>query len=290
MNIRDLKRRVVRSARRTRALPEWRRLARHCDDGDDLGRLARAVIWARDPSPDATELTRIHAIEARRYELLSSDESVSFVDHGAISPDSDLSEEEMYEGTTRTIPLSKVAAASKPQADAWYLYSLVREFAPRTAIEMGTCVGISAAYQFAAMARSGQGRLVTMEGGESVAKIAEETLRGLGYDNFEIVVGRHQDTLPAVLAANAPIDFAFVDGDHAESTTATYQDQILERAADRAVIFHDDIRWSGGMVRTWQHICDSRSAVRAVVDLYTVGVCLVDKSHVGPPTIFRLHP
>lgn len=285
-----MKRRAVDVAHGVKAVPGWLRLARRADDPGDLGKLARAVLWGRRPKPDHPELSRIHAIEARRHELLSSDEPVAFVDYGAISANSGLTEDEMFEGTKRTIPLSKVAAASKPQSEAWYLYALIREFAPGTVVEMGTCVGISAAYQLAAMSRVGRGRLITMEGGESVAKIAEQTLSGLGYDNFEIIVGRHQDTLPDVLARNAPIDFAFVDGDHAEGTTSSYHDQIMEAAADRCVIFHDDIRWSGGMARTWQRICDSREQVRAIVDLHWTGVCLVDKSHTGPPDVFRVFP
>lgn len=290
MKLPNVKRRTEILGRRVRAVGEWRRLARLRSEGGDLGRLARGLLWGRNPDPTAAENHRFHAIEARRWELLASDQQVTFVDFGAISPDANLSESEMMQGSTRTIPLAQVARASKPQSAAMFLYGVVREFAPRTVIEMDTCVGISGSYILAAMRAAGSdGNLVTMEGGESVAKIADETFHGLGFDGVEIVVGRHQDTLGTVLAAHSPVQFAFVDGDHGEGTTLSYHDRIVDAAADRAVIFHDDIRWSAGMTRMWDRLCNSERAVRAVVDLYGVGVCLVDKHHVGKPELFRLY-
>ena len=65
---------------------------------------------------------------------------------------------------------------------------------------MGTAVGISAAYQAAALALNGRGTFTTLEGAEPLADIARDNLRRLGLGMVEVVVGRFEDTLDAVLA------------------------------------------------------------------------------------------
>ena len=62
-------------------------------------------------------------------------------------------------------------------------------------LEMGTCVGISAAYQAAALNDNGAGRLVTLEGYAELAAEAQELWSNLGLSNVEVIVGRFAQTL-----------------------------------------------------------------------------------------------
>jgi predicted O-methyltransferase YrrM len=51
------------------------------------------------------------------------------------------------------------------------LFKLVRTLQPATIVELGTCIGISAAYQAAAQQINHRGRIVTLEGSSTRAAL-----------------------------------------------------------------------------------------------------------------------
>lgn len=79
------------------------------------------------------------------------------------------------------------------------------------AIELGAAIGLSGAYQASALRLNGAGRLTTLEGDPTLARIARETHQRLGLDNVDVVEGRFDDTLGPVLKAIGPLEYAFVD-------------------------------------------------------------------------------
>jgi predicted O-methyltransferase YrrM len=163
---------------------------------------------------------------------------------------------------------------SKPPQWAALLFHLVRQFQPGTCIELGTCLGISAAYEGAALALNGRGRLVTMEGCKAFAAIAAETVAGLGLSpQVSIVAGPFHHTLGRTLGELGRVDYAFIDGHHDEEATVRYFEQLLPSLGERAVLVFDDIQWSPGMRRAWATVC-RHPRVAVAVDLRTVGVCL----------------
>ena len=89
---------------------------------------------------------------------------------------------------------------------------------------MGTAVGISAAYQAAALALNGRGTFTTLEGAEPLADI-----------------GRFEDTLDAVLERRRPVDYVFVDGRHDRQATLAYFEQTIPFLAETAFLIFDDI-------------------------------------------------
>jgi predicted O-methyltransferase YrrM len=163
--------------------------------------------------------------------------------------------------------------ASKPPAWSLLLFELVRAFRPRNCIELGTCLGISAAYQAAALRLNGAGTLVTLEGAEALAGLSRLHLRELGLDNVTVVAGRFQDKLPGILRHGPPVDYAFIDGHHDEKATLEYYRLFLPALAGCAVLVFDDIAWSDGMRRAWSAI-RSADGVGLSVDLGPVGLCV----------------
>jgi predicted O-methyltransferase YrrM len=146
---------------------------------------------------------------------------------------------------------------------------------------MGTAVGISAAYQAAALRLNGGGRFATLEGAPTLAEIARANLGELGLDTVDVVVGRFGATLPSVLAARRPLDYVFVDGHHDGEATVAYFEQLLPHLAPRAYLVFDDVAWSDGMRRAWERIAlDPR--VSMVVDLGAIGVAVVDAARPAP--------
>lgn len=111
------------------------------------------------------------------------------IDYGAGSRNSNRSEEEMKAGVPSTALVSDVCNASKPAEWALILFKLVRHLKPASAVELGSCVGISASYQAGAMKMNGIRQLQTLEGSPEIANIATQTLTGLNLETPSLFPG-----------------------------------------------------------------------------------------------------
>jgi len=223
----------------------------------------------------------IDRIEQLRTEMNASTRQITRIDYGAGNPRSNPTREELRAGVEINDTLGAISqAASKRAFWCLLLFKLIRTARPSSCIEMGTAVGISAAYQTAALRLNGQGALVSLEGATALADIAINNFRQVGLDNVEVVVGRFQDTLPVVLADRQPVDYVFVDGHHAERPTLAYFEQMLPFLAETALLVFDDIAWSEGMKRAWNTIA-MHERVGIAVDLGTIGLCVMDNAITG---------
>lgn len=166
--------------------------------------------------------------------------------------------------------------ASKPPMWAYLLFCLVRERRPERALELGTCLGLSAAHQAAALEINGTGRIVTLEAAASRAALAAKNLEHLGLGHrAEVVHGRFQDTLPGVLEDfDGPVAYAFIDGHHDEQATLAYFEQLLPSLAEGSVVVFDDVAWSPGMIRAWRSL-QRHPRAAASVDLGNIGICTI---------------
>ena len=234
-----------------------------------------AIKAALTGEPTAAERAWIDRIEQTRAELerskiLFEDEDFGMGKQAKFGDES--------QTTTRSIG-TMTLLSSKPQRWAYLLFRLIRELKPKSGLELGACVGISAAYQAAALDLNGSGRLVSLEGARTLAETSTHTLKELGLDDRASVrVGRFTETITAALADLEPLQWAFIDGHHDEVATLQYMEEILQHAADQAVFVFDDINWSGGMQRAWAQIVgDDRFGL--TVDLHVVGIAVVGGAH-----------
>ena len=163
--------------------------------------------------------------------------------------------------------------ASSPGSNAMILYSAIRMFKPTRCLELGTAVGISAAYQAAALQDNGSGHLLTLEGYEGLAQQAKALWQRLSLNNVEVRVGKFKDTVPASLS-EAQFDYAFIDGNHAEGPTRQYFDRLVQQRAPRALLVFDDIDYSDGMRSAWQYV-QSSPVVCASSDLGRLGLVII---------------
>lgn len=243
--------------------------------------LAAALRRVRDRVLDPEERAAVERIEALRARQNRSAETVEVP--------LDLDRDPAHAGQVETRVVGDISrVASRSPMSARVLFQVARGLRPERALEMGTCLGISAAYVGAALDLNGQGRLVTLEGVPGQARIAGENLRGLGLaDRVEIVLGSFQETLGRALEAAAPLQFAFIDGDHREDATLAYHEQMLPHLSEGAVVVFDDIRWSHGMVRAWSRLI-GHPRTRFAVDLYNMGLCVVGDRRPGSSEVYRL--
>jgi predicted O-methyltransferase YrrM len=162
---------------------------------------------------------------------------------------------------------------SKSPLGALLLFRLVRELRPSRCLELGTNLGISAAYQAAALRLNGGGELHTVEGSPTLAALSRKHLASLGLA-AEVHAGRFADVLPGLLARTAPLDYVFIDGHHDGPATVGYFAQLHPSLSPGALVVFDDIAWSAGMAEAWAAIrVDPR--VRVAVGLGAMGVCII---------------
>jgi len=242
-----------------------------------MGRAISRVLRFDAGSAEGKDL---EPIEVLRNRLKLNQEWVSFRDYGAGSPNADRSADEMRRGVIKRVPLAELVDSSKDRLWALLLFEIIREFRRECCLELGTCLGISAAYQGVALALNGKGKLLTIEGAPEVAGLARSHLDELRVDTVEVLDGRFDDVLPTVLREGVEFDYAFIDGHHDEEATGRYFEMILPHLSEDAVVVVDDIRWSRGMFRAWNRILND-PAVGTVFDFGDVGVLVLDRAGTG---------
>lgn len=248
------------------------RLLRH--DDVSVQQLGQALRYAYNGEISAEEEQGVGAIERLRAELAESSREVSGFDYGAGSSSEARTRKVSRQGVWSTFAVGRDLTLRFSLKPPWthLILSLVRILEPKRCLELGTCIGLSAAYQCTGLEMNGFGFLVTLEGNGQYARLAERNLAELGLTRFRVVVGRFEDTLPGVLRDFGPLDFVFNDGHHDGSAVVDYFYTMLPFLSSDAVLLFDDIRWSDSMYRGWQTVTD-HPQVRTVVDLDRMGLC-----------------
>lgn len=252
------------------AIPWWSsrtpaRLAYLADFPDPIAKQLTNVLHSmRTNDFGADSQAWIEKIEVKRREMLACNEPL--VKESDIEPGP-------YD---RESTVSDACKVSKGQKAATLLHLLMREFQPATAIELGTNVGISSAYQASAMAVNGRGRLVTLDASPFRARLAENLHKSLGLENVTYVLGYFVNTLDNLLGQLKTVDYAFIDGHHQLQPTLDYFDQIWPYMPENAIVIFDDIRWSDGMRQAWQ-ILQQDPRIKISIDLLKVGICVTTR-------------
>ncbi len=170
--------------------------------------------------------------------------------------------------TNERIIASIAKNAAKPKKFGQLLFRMVKAYQPETILELGTSLGITTSYLSLAKPNA---RLITMEGANEVAKMANKNFKESGLVNIRIEEGNFDNTLPAVVCGLSSVDFAFIDGNHRQQPTENYFHQLLSKINDDSILIFDDIHWSKEMEAVWDTI-KSHPSVRCTVDLFFIGI------------------
>lgn len=228
-----------------------------------------AVRRARDRNLSELERSRTLEVESFRTEILKSTDTVAvhaFKAHASTESTSFSSQDER--------PVSDVCRrASSPRKWAEQLFHLIREAQPHYCLEMGTSLGVSAAYQAEALRLNGHGQLLTLERRPEFVRIARNGLVRLSLTNTEVREGDFQTHFPDV-AWERPWNFVFIDGHHDEEATQYYFSTLLPHVAPGALLVFDDITWSDGMKRAWRRISEHQDLF-ATENFGRWGICVV---------------
>jgi predicted O-methyltransferase YrrM len=248
-----------------------------------ISEAVRAVV-TDEFSPE--ERAAFARVEELRASLAQSQEEITVVDYGAGESTDTRTAEEMSRGRTTTTTVGAICrSASKPPRWARLLFALVRKLEPQQCLELGSSLGLSAAYQASALQLNGVGRLDTLEGAPAVAERARLNLGQLSVP-AEVTTGRFQDTLEPLLEERPGVDLAFVDGHHDGDATIAYFEQLAPHVSEGGVLVFDDVAWSPGMADAWSRI-RSDQRVGLAVDLFKVGICSLG-GRKGHTTTYRI--
>lgn len=150
------------------------------------------------------------------------------------------------------------------------LSRLAEDFRPHGILELGTSMGVSAAYMSAGCPSA---KIVSIEGLEAVAAVAERHLRTAGMDNVSVLRGDIDILLPQAIDAlpGGEVEMAFVDANHSRDATLRYFEALAARRAGCSLLVFDDIYWSSGMTEAWRAIvADER--VMTTIELPRMGL------------------
>ena len=207
-------------------------------------------------------------IENLRQKLLKDQTILTIEDFGAGSS--------VNKTNQRTISsIAKNAVKNKKYGQLFF--RMVKEYKPRTILELGTSLGITTSY----LAITNPAvNIITMEGAKEVAAIAEENFKTLKLQNIELVKRNFDDSLLSVIYYLSSIDFAFIDGNHRREPTERYFQQLISKANNDSIFVFDDIHWSKEMEQAWETI-KKDEAVRCSIDLFFIGIIFFRKEFKG---------
>lgn len=220
--------------------------------------LFRQVINSQAPFPIFSEIEHCRRILSHDHRV------IEVTDYGAGS----LSHSESLR------MISTIARhASKPRKYGELLFRLVRYFNSVQILEMGTSLGLSAAYLAGANPAI---KLVTLEGCPQTGTIARKNLEILQLHNISVMVGRFEDLLPKALACFSQLDLVFFDGNHREKPTLAYFKACLPYSTDYSLFIFDDIHWTAEMEAAWA-IIQQHPQVTMTIDLFFLGLVFFRK-------------
>lgn len=227
--------------------------SRHGTHSPFVYRLADEVIY------DFHDKSEYKNIELQRKKLFSDESTITVTDLGAGS----------HLNKNRTKKVSQIAKnALKSPRLAKLIHRLAKDTSPKTAIELGTCLGITSAYLSVACPDA---EVITIEGCPETANVARKNFEDLDLNNIELHVGNFDLILPDIIAKQPSLDFVYIDGNHRKDATLNYFKWCLPKITEDSLLIFDDIYWSKGMKEAWEEI-KNHPDVTVTVDLFWIGL------------------
>jgi len=211
------------------------------------------VLNDRQSYPDYEQVDKL------REGLLQNDTLIRIKDLGAGSA--------VSSGKDRRIKdIARYSAKSKKFGRL--LYRMVKKYPSQTVVELGTSLGLTTFYFSLANKNA---KVITIEGADEVAAIAEANFKREGLDNITLKRGNFDEELPHLLQEIPVVDLAFIDGNHKEGPTLAYFEEFIPKVKNHSILVFDDIHWSREMENAWRKIRD-HSRVRCSIDLFFIGI------------------
>lgn len=219
----------------------------------------------------------VDLIEAKRQELLSSNDEIAFIELGAGSSKGKNNE------IRRISDVARNSLSGPWQCQV--MYNLVKQYGIENILEIGTSLGLSTAY-FAYANRNA--KIITLEGNPSSVDIAKDIWDKLNIGSIDVRLGEFGDTMSEAMEDINSIDLAFIDGNHRKDSTIRYFHNLKSKSHSKSIFIIDDIYWSSGMNEAWNEIIEDESCAFSI-DLFRMGIVFFDHT-IMPKQHYKLIP
>jgi predicted O-methyltransferase YrrM len=203
----------------------------------------------------------VDSVEKLRDQLLKDQRQLTIKDLGSASAD-----------TPRKIADITLASVSPVSLSGLYM-RIIEHIKARTVVELGTSFGINTLY----LAQSPSANVLTFEGSQEIADIAQLTFEFSSSKNIRMIFGNIDATLAESLQSVRKVDFALIDANHRYAPTVRYFNRIVSKVTETSVIVLDDIHYSPEMERAWTEVKQNK-LVYGSIDLFRCGIVFFDPS------------
>ncbi|HON17971.1 MAG TPA: class I SAM-dependent methyltransferase [Salinivirgaceae bacterium] len=176
----------------------------------------------------------------------------------------------------KTTTIGQLAQKSTTRTRYRFLLGHIAQFYEfETVIELGTSLGITAHL----LSKSTKGTVTTVEGSETLAKLASNNLKKWNCNNCQVI---HSD-FDAFISQLKPLSnpaLVYLDGNHTFDATIRYYSMFRNLLLPGSILVIGDIYWSPEMKKAWDSICQI-SENRYTVDLFGIGLCFFHTKAAG---------
>lgn len=170
-----------------------------------------------------------------------------------------------------------------------FIYLIIKKHESPFFLEIGTNLGVSGAYILEALKSKKNSKFISMEGVPKLCEISSRQFSKIvGPEKFQIRQGLYQDTFPKLIKENLTFNILFIDGNHRKEPTIQYFNLLKSNLLNPCVFIFDDINWSPEMKEAWAIIREDAD-VSFSIDLYKLGIVIIDKNEIAKNSHYRLH-
>lgn len=170
-----------------------------------------------------------------------------------------------------------------------FIYLIIKKHESPFFLEIGTNLGVSGAYILEALKNKKNSKFISMEGAPKLCEISSRQFSKItGPEKFEIKQGLYKDTFPKLIKENLNFNILFIDGNHKKEPTIHYFNLLKSKLLNSCIFIFDDINWSQEMKDAWVIIREDDD-VSFSIDLYKLGIVIIDKNETTKNNHFSLH-
>ncbi len=150
------------------------------------------------------------------------------------------------------------------------LARMIKFYKPATVLELGTSLGISAAYLSKYL--TDNDKLYTIEADTNLLNIGRHNLKHITNTHIKFINDNFDNAIPHLINTEVNnFDFVFFDGNHKKDATISYFNQLLNKIDNNTIFVFDDIHWSKDMEMAWEYI-KSHEKTKVSIDLFQFGI------------------
>ncbi len=205
---------------------------------------------------DKKEYEAYSQLSDYRNALKRNNEDLEITDFGSGS--------RVFKSNTRTVK-AIAKNSGTPLKRTKLFYRLTQYFKPKNTLELGTSLGIATQAMALGYLKN---QITSIEGCPNVSSHTKLQLKDFKVENAKVETGEFKNLIPQLEKEN--FDLVFFDGHHSEEATIQYFTMLLPKASNNSLFIFDDIYWSKGMTKAWEHI-KSHESVTVTVDTFYLG-------------------